>query len=143
MQNDKVWNIVNTIVKEVLKPEDMGQVERILVRRFQEEGYANEEIQRALDIVLSLVSKRIGLESIHGSGKAMRVLTGRERLSMTDEATAWLMGHYYRGEILLGEMEDILGKAVAGKTVLDISEIRGLARQVLKRSFQRASVKFN
>jgi hypothetical protein len=143
MQNEKVWTIVNAIVKEVLKPEDMDHVERILVRKFQEEGYAHDEIQRALDIVLSLVSRRIGLDSIHGTGRAIRVLTSRERLSMTDEAASWLLGRYYLGEILLGEMEDVIGKAVSGKTVLDISEIKDLARQVLKRSFRSASVKFN
>ncbi|GEM_PF-6969571 len=143
MQNEKVRNIVNTIVKEVLKPEDLSNIEKKLVDRFSAAGYDSEEIRKAFDIVLSLVSQRVSLDRIPGSGKAMRVLTERERLSLSDEASSWLLGLYYKEEIRLFELEEVLAQIVAERKTLNVKDTTVIVRKTLKRSFQRNVVNFN
>jgi hypothetical protein len=143
MSNEKIKYIVSTIVKAIVQPDDMAAIEKKLLNKFSGEGYEYEDIRQAFNIVLGLIGERVKSDRLHGTERSIRVLSDRERIRLSEEASSWLLGLYYSGEIELYELEEVLSQVLSVNRSLCLKEIRITARRVLKRNLQRAVVNFN
>lgn len=143
MNSDKIKYIVSTIVKAIVQPDDMAAIEKKLFSKFSGEGYEYEDIRQAFNIVLGLIGERVKMDRVRGAERPIRVLCDRERIRLSEDASSWLLGLYYSGEIELYELEEVLSQVLSVNRSLGLKEIRMAARRILKRNLQRAAVNFN
>ena len=143
MNSEKIKYIVTTIVKAIVQPDDMASIEKKLFNKFSGEGYEYEDIRQAFNIVLGLIGERVRTDRSLGTERPIRVLSDRERIRLSEDASSWLLGLYYSGEIELHELEEILSRVLGVNRSLGLKEIRITAHRILKRNLQQAAVKFN
>ncbi|NPV52254.1 MAG: DUF494 family protein [Firmicutes bacterium] len=115
MMNEKVLEIVNLLIKLILKEEKSPAGEVTLVRDLLSRGYDPAEIDAAFGIIFSAPGEKESPRTFPSHEvlnaprpKPHRVLNHAERLKLTLEAQGFLEGLTYTGLVQPEELEDVL-----------------------------------
>ncbi|HHV61531.1 MAG TPA: DUF494 family protein [Firmicutes bacterium] len=115
MMNERVLEIVNLLIKLILKEEKSPAGEVTLVQDLLSRGYDPAEIDAAFGIIFSAPVEKEGRKTFSSRDilraprpQPHRVLNHAERLKLTLEAQGFLEGLTYTGLVQPEELEDVL-----------------------------------
>ena len=102
---DRIQNIVNFIVKEIMKEKDISQAEKDIVEGLLERGYNFEEIDNAFCWIFSKL-KTSSEQKINR--KPLRILSNQENYKLTENARSLLLQLYHYNYLSYEQFESVL-----------------------------------
>jgi len=124
MDNPRVKEIINSIVKAMGTMNDISAIEQKLFSKFSGQGYRYTEIQEAFDILLDMLDDDKSGRIRRKPRNPVRVLAQREEMKLTPPARSLLLRLYYGGELDFYEMEEILNCVTVQERVFNEEDIR-------------------
>lgn len=105
--SERILNIVNVIIRNVIKTEDFRTMEDETVKSLIGMGYSLSEINDAFEFIGSITE-----ENRSRSGRPVRILSPKEKIKLSTESQSELFWAVEKGHIDDREFEDILTSIV-------------------------------
>ncbi len=120
--------IVDLIIKELFKFDDLNEAKQRVIMSLLENGVKLEDINSAFHFIVKKIHENNKFNNVK---KKNRILTNNERSRLSEEAYQYLYNYYYNNIMTWKQMEEVIYNVEKMPCVVDVNDLNQLLEKIL------------